>query len=180
MCESLIQAPNNTYVKKCVPNVIDTCPANFTDRKTARKCSVDENSTLYRYHRVPGALGKGPTEIVYRNRHCAICNRVPESPPLNCTSVTYEPPSDKTRPPIGIPPFSVILDLNTGFKTEQEYDNTIRVSLLHRASQYSQVYCIIFELHLFYFGLCPHQHRKSSICYSYLIQGRVTDVRPLI
>jgi len=128
MCESLIQAPDNLYVKKCVANLIDTCPPNFADKRTARKCAVDENTTLYRYRMLPRVGLETHRELKYRNRHCAICNQVPESSPLNCTSALT--PGDKKIPPKGIPPFSVILDLNTGYKIEQENDDTMQVSIL--------------------------------------------------
>lgn len=118
-CELLVEPPDSQYVKKCVPHLIDKCSEHFADKRTVRKCTAEESSTFYRYRRQRGSSGYNVVETVYRNQYCAECNGVPDSQQLACSSDSNSA-TDQTKPSSRIPPFSVVLDINVGYRQERE------------------------------------------------------------
>lgn len=100
-CELTFDFPEGYPPRPC-KNVTRRCSDGWTGAaETVRKCQDRTNSTSYVYYRQSGPI--------YRNRHCAVCNYVNDT---DTTCVDPTVPSDHS-PPFHIPPFSVLVDLNS-------------------------------------------------------------------
>lgn len=77
VCEFSTLAPKNfnqnVHARKCVPNLISSCPAN-TDKETAAKCLAN-TAIVYNEKK----------KTVYKNRECAKCNNELETELSGCT-----------------------------------------------------------------------------------------------
>ncbi|CAH1404569.1 unnamed protein product [Nezara viridula] len=83
-------------IRRCIPDVIKTCAVNWTDAEVRKSCEA-YTSIVY-----------DSDNVVYRNRHCGICNRVEV---ILCTRILFRGGFDKT---FSRSAFSVLFDLSRG------------------------------------------------------------------
>ena len=104
-CPTEFVPPKNVIrrPRRCTASV-DRCAGDWLDETVSQKCR-DARSALYVY------VG---SKVVYRNRHCALCNRV-DATLIACKAPSPPPTIFSGRQML--PAFSVLLDLNAGSGT---------------------------------------------------------------